>query len=182
MAKSMPDILFDKAKWSQDGEGFWLSLKVRAPAIAKEFAAGMKEKLYVATLKEYRKKRSLDANAYLWVLCQKISEVIRNTKEFVYQDAIKNVGQFDFFPLRNDAVETFLHRWNCRGMGWFAEEFEDSKLAGYKKIIAYYGSSVYDTREMSVLIDYIVNEAKELDIETMTPQELALLKSRWGNE
>jgi hypothetical protein len=176
------ELQFDFAKWQQDSEGFWLLLKAKAPALAKEFVAGMKYKNYVATLKEYRQKRSLDANAYLWVLCQKISEVIRNTKEFVYQDAIKNVGQFDFFPLRNDAVETFLHRWNCRGMGWFAEEFEDSKLAGYKKIIAYYGSSVYDTREMSVLIDYIVNEAKELDIETMTPQELALLKSRWGNE
>jgi len=175
------EILFDKAKWSQDSEGFWLSLRVRAPIAAREFVGRMKDKMYSASLKEHREKRSLDANAYLWVLCQKIAEVVRyTTKEEVYREAIKRVGQFEYLPIREDAVDTFIKRWNDKGLGWFAEQVEDSKLPGYIKVIAYYGSSVYDTKEMSVLIDDVIDTAKELDIETATPEELARMKDEWG--
>lgn len=175
-------IQFDRAKWSQDSEGFWLTLKVKSPATAKEFVSKMKDKLYVAELKEYREKRSLDANSYLWILCQKIAEAVRNiTKEEVYQDAVKRVGQFEFLPIREDAVETFVHRWSGKGLGWFVEILDDSKLLGYKKVIAYYGSSVYDTREMSVLLDDVVSTAKEIGVETATPEELARMKEEYGS-
>jgi len=133
-------------------------------------------------VKQYRQKRSLDANSYLWVLCQKIAEVIRSTKELVYQKTIREVGQFEILPIREDAVETFIDRWSSKGLGWFAEVLDDSKLPGYKKIIAYYGSSVYDTREMSILIDEIVSQAKELNIETLPPDEVESLKALWGKE
>jgi hypothetical protein len=56
----------------------------------------------------------------------------------------------------------------------------DSKLEKCKKIMAYYGSSCYDVHSMSVLIDYIVQEAKGLDIETLTPNELSTLSIEWG--
>lgn len=130
-------------------------------------------------IKQHRNKRSLDANAYLWVLCQKIAEVIKSTKEEVYRKAIREVGQFEILAVREDATESFIRVWNSRGLGWYAEEM-DSKIPGCKKIIAYYGSSVYDTKQMSVLIDYIVSECKELGIETMTPEELESLKEQWG--
>jgi len=133
-------------------------------------------------VKQYRQKRSLDANSYLWVLCQKIAEVIRSTKELVYQKTIREVGQFEILPIREDAVETFIDRWSSKGLGWFAEVLDDSKLPGYKKIIAYYGSSVYDTREMSILIDEIVSQAKELNIETLPPDEVESLKALWGKD
>ena len=54
-----------------------------------------------------------------------------------------------------------------------------SKLGGYRNLRAYYGSSTYDTRQMSVLIDNLVQDCKALDIETMTPDKLALLKEGW---
>lgn len=44
---------------------------------------------------------------------------------------------------------------------------------------AYNGSSSYDTKQMSRLIDYVVQDAKSLDIETMTDRELSLLKEGW---
>jgi len=72
--------------------------------------------------------------------------------------------------------------WSSKGLGWFAEVLDDSKLPGYKKIIAYYGSSVYDTREMSILIDEIVSQAKELNIETLPPDEVESLKALWGKD
>ena len=175
-------VEFNKAKWMQDVDGFWLLLKVQQPRKAQAFVAGMRDKLNTAEIKEYRKKRSLDANAYLWVLCQKIAEAVRNiTKEDVYQEAVKNVGQFEFLPLRNDVVDTFIRRWSSRGLGWFAEKLDDCKIPNYTKVIVYYGSSTYDTREMSILLDYVINLAKDLDIETATPDEIALMKSRWDD-
>ena len=133
-------------------------------------------------VKQYRQKRSLDANSFCWVVCQKIAEVIRSTKEEVYRREIRDVGQCEIVPIRDDAVDTWIERWGGRGIGWFAEVMDDSKLEGYKKVISYYGSSVYDTREMSILIDEIVSQAKELNIETLPPDEVESLKALWGKE
>lgn len=132
-------------------------------------------------VKVYRRSRSLDSNSYCWVLCQKIAEVIRSTKELVYQQFIKQVGQFEIVPIKAEAVPRWLEVWKGKGLGWFAEVLEDSKLPGYKKVISYYGSSVYDQREMGLLIDEIVSQCKELNIETLPESELNSLKSSWGN-
>jgi len=133
-------------------------------------------------LKQYRVKRSLDSNSYCFILCQKIAETINSTKELVYQKIIKEVGQFELMPIKNEAVERWQKVWDGKGLGWFSEVLEDSKLPGYKKIISYYGSSVYDTKEMSLLINEIVSQCKELNIETMTPIELQRLNEAWGGK
>lgn len=172
-------IQFSKARWAQDGDGFWLSLLAKSPTSAKQFLADMQEKkLYDAEIKIHREKRSLDSNGYLWILCQKIAEAVRNiTKEEVYRDAVKHAGQFQPLIIENDAVETFVHKWGGHGIGWFAEKLQSSD--GYTEVMAYYGSSVYDTREMSVLLEYIVNEAKDLGIDTKTPDEIARMEALW---
>lgn len=138
------------------------------------------KKLLDVEIKQHRKKRSLDANSYCWVLCQKIAEQIGSTKENVYKKAIREVGQFEIVPIKNEAVERWVEVWNSKGLGWFAEVLEDSKLPGYKKVISYYGSSVYDTREMSVLLEEIIREAKELGIDTITENEKREMISLWG--
>ena len=136
-------------------------------------------KLLEVEISKQKKKRSLDSNSYLWTLCQKIAEVIQSTKELVYQKFIRDVGQFEIVPIKNEAVERWIEVWNSKGLGWFAEVMEDSKLPGYKKVISYYGSSVYDQREMSVLLDEVVRECKELGIETLPPDEIKALKESW---
>jgi hypothetical protein len=137
------------------------------------------KKLLEIDIHQQKKKRSLDANALLWVLCQKIAEVIHTTKESVYQKFIKEVGQFEIVPIKAEAVERWIEVWNSKGLGWFAEVMEDSKLPGYKKVISYYGSSAYDQREMSVLLDEVVRECRELGIETLPPDEIKALKESW---
>jgi hypothetical protein len=139
-----------------------------------------KGKALAVEIKQYRQKRSLDANAYCFVLCQKIAEAVKSTKELVYKKAIREVGQFEIVPIKNEAVERWIEVWGSKGLGWFAEVLEESKLRGYKKVISYYGSSVYNSREMAVLIDEIVLWCKELGIETLTPSEIARLKEEWG--
>lgn len=130
-------------------------------------------------IKPYKARRSLDANAYCWVLCQKLSEKIGGTKEDIYKEAIRKAGQFDFIAVTDSATEQFLKAWQSKGLGWYAETLE-SKIEGCKKIMVYYGSSVYDSKEMAHLINYIVDECKEHGIETATPEELSRMMNEWG--
>jgi len=172
-------IQFDRAKWSQDSEGFWLSLMVKVPQQARQFVEGMQDKVYDADIKIHREKRSLEANAYLWTLCQKIAEAVRNlTKEDVYREAVKSAGKFDFILIADEAAETFIHNWSSRGLGWIADR-TDYQQSGFTQIICYCGSSVYDTKSMSALLEYIVNESKELDIDVRTPDEIAKMEALW---
>ena len=139
------------------------------------------DKKISAEIKQYRPRRSLDANSYMWVLCQKIGEAVGSTKEDVYKKNIREVGQFEILPIRDDALKKWIEIWQSRGLGWVCEVLDDSKLTGYKKVINYYGSSTYDTKEMSILIDSIVQECKTLGIETLTEIELAAMKEGWEN-
>lgn len=129
-------------------------------------------------VKQVKRKRSLDANAYCWVLMQKLAEKLNITKEEVYREAIKTVGSYEILPIKEEAVVRFIEAWKHNGLGWVCETTK-SKLDGYVNVLAYYGSSTYDTKEMSRLIDLIVEECKLQEIETMTPEQLSLLKEEW---
>ena len=143
---------------------------------------GLLDKALNCVLKPFRKKRSLDANAYFWVLCGKLAAKTRQNKSDIYRSLIKEIGNnFEIVPIRNDAVDTWCKNWEQNGEGWQYEILGNSKLEGYTNVCCYYGSSTYDTEQMSNLIDNIVFECKEQGIETMTPDELERLKAAWGN-
>lgn len=130
-------------------------------------------------IKEHKTKRSLNANAYAWTLIGKIANAIGNTKEEVYKEYIKNKGIYRIITIDEKAAPTFIKVWEDRGLGWLCERSE-TKIAGLVDVIAYYGTSSYNTKQMAGFIDYIVQEAKELDIETLTPDELERLKTSWA--
>ena len=138
----------------------------------------------VDTLREYDKlaikidrhkeKRSLNANAYAWSLIGKIGNSTRASKEEVYFKMLKDYGQSDLVSvLAHIPVEHYFK---------YYEEAGESTLNGklFKHYRVYKGSSEFDTREMSIFIDGIVSEAKNLGIETMTPNEIARIKDLWG--
>lgn len=135
---------------------------------------------YEVSISPKKRKRSLDANAYLWVLCDKLADKLRTTKIEVYRAAIREVGVFDTVLLTDRAVEDFIRKWNLNGIGYLAEISHKSRIEGCTAVRTYYGSHTYDTKEMSRLADYIVQECKEQDIETLTPNELEELKQKWG--
>ncbi len=146
------------------------------------------DKLYTITVKEKRKKRSLDSNAYFWVLTDKIAKAltIKNqkpvTKEEVYFNQIKNINDnFDYLCIQEKAVDDFVRRWEANGLGWFCETLP-SKIDNCVTVFAYYGSSCYDTEQMSQLIDSTVQDCKALGIETMPPAELERLLNAWGGK
>ena len=130
-------------------------------------------------ISKWFKKRSLDANAYAWVLLGKLQEVLNIPKELIYKDLIRNVGDYEVIPIKNEAVDKFQQAWRKNGLGWITETTK-SKLEGYTNIIAYYGSSSYNTKSMARLIDLIIQECKQLGIETMTEEEINLLIGAWN--
>jgi hypothetical protein len=88
---------------------------------------------------------------------------------------IKDYGVFEILPIRNEAVNDFKFRWSKQGLGWFCEDLGESKLNGYTKLIAYYGSSTYNTQEMTRLIDAVVTDCREQGIDTMPLTDIMLL-------
>lgn len=125
-----------------------------------------------ADIKKWRDKRSRDSNALMWAVCQELSCALKIPKEDVYRKAIRDIGEYEPLPIRADAVEKFCSNWSTKGVGWFAEVQDNSKLAGYKLVFAYYGSSTYDIAAMSRLLDYLVDEAEQIGITLKAGDEL----------
>lgn len=129
-------------------------------------------------IKDYKEKRKINANDYMWVICDRIAHSINSTKNEVYKRAIEEVGVYEDRTYTKEEYQETATRWERIGLGWFSKYFY-KPIDGIVHARMYYGSSVYNTQAMSILIDYIVQEAKELDIETLTPNQLADLKSQW---
>jgi hypothetical protein len=158
-------------------EGGALILSTRDPA-ARRFVYQFKPGDY--EIKKTRKRRSLDANALCWAMCEQIARVVGITKEDVYRQAIKDVGEHISLVIAPDAVESFLRAWGSKGIGWVAEIADDAPQG--KLVHAYYGSSVYDTSAMSRLIDWLMQMAKELDLDVISERERSLLLSEWEEQ
>lgn len=178
-------LTFTDAEWRQEGGTFWVCLKVSDPYEARRFIATKKDKKYVAEIKEHKEQRSLDANAYCWVLLGKLAAKLSTptapvTPEEVYREAIRDVGDnYEVMPVRDEALERWMAIWTKKGIGWLCEVIGPSKIAGYTNVRNFYGSSVYDRAQMGRLIDNIVQDCKAQGIETMTPDELARLMEGW---
>lgn len=130
-------------------------------------------------IKKYRKRRSLDANAYAWVLIDRLAEKLRMPKLDVYRELIRNIGGVSqTVCVQDKAVQDLISGWSHNGLGWFAETMP-SKLAGCANVVLYYGSSSYDSAQMSALLDLLIDDCKAQGIETTTPEELAKYKEEW---
>ena len=137
-------------------------------------------KEYKLEVKEYRQKRSLNANSYAWTLLDKLAEKLHIGKTDIYRTYIKDVGgNSEIICIQDKALEHFREIWEQGHIGRFTETMP-SKIDGCTNVIVYYGSSDFDTASMSRLIELIVQDCKENDIETLTPEELDRMNEEWG--
>lgn len=157
-------------------EGRELILTLSAPAEARKLVYKFKPGDYDLT--KVTRKRSIDANAYCWILCEKISRAVGLTKEDVYRNAIMEVGKYITCFLTDQDIERFTKAWKAQGLGYQVQTVGETATG--KIVHAYYGSHLYDTQEMCRLIDQLIQDAKALDIETMPEEELQSLLSSWG--
>lgn len=138
------------------------------------------EKQYSLTIKEVKKKRSLDANAFAWLCLDKLAAVTGMAKEEIYKSYIKEIGgNSETVCVKNEAVDALCKRWGYNRLGWVTDTFK-SRLDGCTNVILYYGSSVYDTAQMSRLINLIVQDCEIFGIETADTEKLEKLLQEWG--
>lgn len=139
---------------------------------------GMKLKIVA---KKDIKKRSIDANNYFWKLLQEICELAEIDTVEEYKRRVKELGIFRRFRIEIENVKTFEKMWTHQGIAWFCDivdtEYEDGKE--YKIINAYYGSSSFNSKQMSRLIDNLIQDCNVYGIETKNPNELKSLLESW---
>ena len=132
-------------------------------------------------VKKYHKKRSLNANEYMWVLCTKIADVLRTSKDEVYEGMLNRYGVLyqDDDGYITITVKSEVDMTKIEGHWKYYATSRDGKFKSYLMIK---GTSKYDTKEMAHFIDMVVDEAKELGIETATPDELERMKTQWQSQ
>ena len=142
-----------------------------------------KNKLYQLGVKEHRKKRSLDANQKLWALINEMSTILKLTPEEIYQGYIPDVGNnYRIFPVKPEDINQVAEEW-CHGhIGRMVEDMGPCRkrdLIGYHNLRCYKGSSEYDTQTFSRLLELVMQDCRQLGIETMSERERSLLMEEW---
>lgn len=156
---------------------FLISFTVNEPYVLNEVEKIQDCQKLQIEAKKFRNKRSLDANAYAWVLMQKIAEAVNSDKWSVYLQCLQRYSRaFSHVIVKPEAVDRMKELYRtCIDLG----EITVNGRTGHQ-LQVYYGSSEFDTKEMSVFIDGIVSECKQLGIETLPPHELERMMGEWG--
>ena len=147
----------------------------------KSYAPELQEIKDDATLtiqvKTKTRKRSLSQNAYLWVLLDEIAKKIDRTKTDVYREYIRDYGVFEIIPIKVGAIESFKAKWEKNGLGWICDDLGESKVKGYQRLVAFFGTSSYNTTEMKRILDAVVRDCEEMGINTMPMSDILLLEN-----
>lgn len=176
----MRELNIIEASWSVDASGSWLKLRPELPGQAQMVAGEFDpQKKYTVTIKESRKKRSLDANAYAWVLMNKLADKLNMGVRDLYRHYIPDIPEnSQVVCVPTEAVEKLQSGWEHNGIGWCSDTLK-SKLPGCTNVVLYYGSSTFDQKQMGVLLDLIIADCKQVGVEYLTPEELERLKGEW---
>lgn len=176
----MIELNIVEASWSMDASGSWLKLRPELPGQAQMVAWEIDpQKKYTVTIKEFRKKRSLDANAYAWVLMNKLADKLNMGVRDLYRHYIPDIPEnSQVVCVPTEAVEKLQSGWEHNGIGWCSDTLK-SKLPGCTNVVLYYGSSTFDQKQMGVLLDLIIADCKQVGLEYLTPEELERLKGEW---
>lgn len=157
-----------------------LHLMLDLPADKHDEAVKLLNGSFEIVLQKRTKPRSLNANSYFWKLADELAKVLRITKDEVYARAIKQVGVYEVMTVAIAGYPHFKRIWEGNGTGWLVDRICDDGVNA--TIHAYYGSSTYNSMQMARLIDWLVQEANEQGIDTLTPRERSLLISQWKSK
>lgn len=151
-----------------------LSLIINEKNDVSNLVDSLSDSKLVVKIGKYRKKRSLDSNSYAWLLITEIGNVLLANKEDIYLQMLKRYGQSEMISVLDEVP--------IRNYFKYIEEVGEGKVNGkdFKHYKVYKGSSDFDSREMHIFLEGIVDEAKNLGIQTMTPSQIAEMESLWG--
>ncbi len=165
-----------------DTNNFILTLEISDVTLQELRKAEEQEKLSIV-LKPWKKKRSLDANSYYWVLVEKIAKLNKSSKNVVHNIILERYGALErmeggqLIPvcIRDDIDHREMDYMHLKPT---SKTLEKGGIR-YRWYYLIKGSSQYNTAEMAALIDGIVSECKDLEIETLPPDELRRMKEAW---
>ena len=163
-----------------------LTLEIQDEDFASTYDA-MKGQPVDVSIKYFRNRRSKDANAYAWVIMDRLAAALSTKHQMpltsvdVYREAIREIpGVSEIVAVKTEAVYKLRSGWAHNGIGWQSAVLGPADAAGYPDVILYYGSSSFDTRQMGALLDYLQAEAQELDVQTDTPEMVEKYKYYWA--
>lgn len=143
-----------------------------------DYTAGidvLQGKVLDITAKVHRNKRSLNANALFWKCIGEIASELRTDKWSVYLKMLKRYGEFTYVCVKPKAVEMLKKQWReCEEIGVI-----DVNGMPAVQLLCYYGSSTYDTKQFSVLLDGVFSEMKEMGLETPSEEQMRLSLEAW---
>lgn len=132
-------------------------------------------------IRKASKSRSMSANAYAWVLIDKISEKTGINQTDVYRSAIREIGGVStLLGMKDDAVPVFTENWQRGHLGRQVEIIPGSSKPGWSNVRVFYGSSEFDSTQMARLIDSLIQDAEALGIPTINDAEAERMISKWG--
>lgn len=142
-------------------------------------------------IKRYRRKRSLDANAYYWVLLGKLARCTGQSNAELHNQMLRMYGQSEIFEGKgvymtipetdaaikkvDNAMDYHLMPTSQIRLGIDGVDYRTYKLLR--------GSHTYNSEEMARLIDGLISDCKDAgipDAEIATPDEKRLLKEKYG--
>lgn len=154
---------------------FQLTFEVDEPPIE---AGSIKDKKLSIRIAQYREKRSKDANALLWACIGEISQALRTDKWTIYLQMLKRYGAFTYICVKPEVVESVKAQWReCEEIG--AVEINGKPAV---QLLCYFGSSTYNTKEFSVLLDGVISEMREIGLQTPTSEDMQRSLELWEKQ
>ena len=126
-------------------------------------------------IKKASKRKTKTANDFMWAMCTDIGRAVHIPKEDVYRKALwetkDEVMAFDTLLIREDAIETFRSIWYEKGVGWFTQVIDYAQVPGFKTVLAFHGSSTFDGRQISIVIEWLKQEMANLELPILVSKE-----------
>lgn len=155
-----------------------------------ELIEQLKDEKLSIELKKFRKKRSLTANGYYWALVHKISEKNGVSDAWTHNLYLRDchcIARFeDGTPITVPVPDTDEAEIEVMNKTEYHLMPTSSTMEGKNGRLRHYimlrGSSSFDSAEMARLIDFAVQDAKALGIETITAEEQRKLIELYGRK
>ena len=164
-----------------DGDG--QNITVTVTADFREMYGELKDALVDIQIKKAQKHRSMEANRYCWVLVDQIAARQHMKKSEVYRKAILDIGGVSTDMLmKSEAVVPFRQIWEKQGLGNQVEIVDEDLDTGECSVRVYFGSSTYDSAQMSAMLDSLIQDAEALGIPTITPKEEERMLGKWSKK
>lgn len=167
-----------KRDWST--ENLIVSFEINEEIHPQDIEDELKEVQLDIDVKKWKQKRSLEANAYCWVLCTKMAELRECSKEDVYEEMLQHYGSFYQDEDGNYIVITLKSSIDTSKIDGHWKFYKESPDGKFKSYLMIKGSSEYNTCEMAKFLDHIIREAQADGIQTLTPSQIQMMKERWG--